>query len=122
MAEVVEHAVALPIDHSGFDDRVIEPRCANDFLSGPFRFVVGGPAIWARTKKTHEDDFSYSRLACRFHKVLCSLHMNFLIGLLSYFTVDASAMRNGVATGYGFSQLTWVRQVALEKNDVWYLS
>ena len=35
MAKVVEHVVAQPVDHAGFNDRVIEPGVADDLFRRP---------------------------------------------------------------------------------------
>src|SRR5260370_36702215 len=100
---MIKHMIATAIDHSGFDDCVVETGTAHDFFRGPFRFMIRGPTIWTCSQETHEHDLTHARRMRNIYDVSGGLDMYPLISLLANFTIDACAMSNGITAREGLT-------------------
>lgn len=54
VAEVVQHVVAPPVNHTRFENGAVEARTSHDFFGGPFRFVIRGATVWPRPQETQQ--------------------------------------------------------------------
>src|SRR5580704_1058493 len=95
MAEMIEHVIPAAVDHTRFENRIIEARGAYDFLRRPLRLVVSRAAIWAGAQKAEQRELSHSRAPRGFDHVSRPFHVDALVRLHPDFAIDAGAMSHG---------------------------
>jgi hypothetical protein len=66
--------------------------------------VIWRTAVWPGTQKTQQHDPLDTRVSRCLDYVLCALDMNAFVRLPAELTVDAGAVRNGLAAAEQFAQ------------------
>src|SRR5690242_17740566 len=99
MTEVIQHVIALAINHAGFDDRIVQSRTANDFLGRPLGFVVRRITMWPRSEKAKKQNLLDRRFACGVYNILCPLNVNSLICLFADRAINSRTVSNRIASG-----------------------
>ena len=95
--QVLEQVIAVPEQHAGLEDRVVEAGRAHDLLGRPLGFVVRAAAARPRAEEAHVHQFSHTGAARRRDHRRGPGDVDARVGLSADLPVDAGAMRDGRA-------------------------
>src|SRR5229473_7472576 len=122
MTQMVEHMITSAINDSALEYGVIQSAASHEILRRPFGLVVRRAAVWTSSQKADENYLSNAGSISGNSCVSCAFDMHAPVGLLSEFTVDASAMNDGLTAGKALRQLIDIIQPAEIKASSWKLT
>src|SRR5579859_207504 len=116
VAEMVEHVVAVAVNHPRLEDRAVEAGRSDGFFSRPFRFVVCGATIWAGAQEAQKNNLAHAGLPRGLNYILSSFHVYATVGLWANLAIDACAVRDRLASGKRSPQLLRIGQIRSEET------
>src|SRR5205814_1316770 len=96
---------AATVNDAALKNGVIQAAFAHDLLGGPFGFVIGRAAVWARPQETDEHNLPRAGLSGGIYHMTGAFDVDSRESLFPGFAVNTRAMDDHLATGESGDEL-----------------